>query len=670
MDSVRACKNAILSHNIPRGNRAAATMLVATAGHIDHGKTSLVRALTGVETDRLPEERARGISIDLGFAYWRIDEHHTIGFVDVPGHERFVHNMLAGVCAVDFALLVVAADDGVMPQSVEHVQILDLLDIARGMVAITKCDRVGQERVAVVREQVRQLLAPTSLAAAPMCAVSVVSGQGLAELGTALKAASTTLPAHRTGRNFRLAVDRAFTVTGAGTVVTGTVLDGTLELGAHLTLSPPGLDARVRGMQGAGASVNSVRAGERCALNLAGIELTQVHRGDWLLVPGMHAPTSRLEVQLRVLVTRKQGLRHNSPMHVHLGTADLVARVLLPTQNTTPPGGDAIAQLVLERPTVAATGDRFVLRDQSGRQLVGGGQIVDPFTSGERRHSGNRAAISAALRLGDPARSLAALLDISGYEVDTLRFERCFNLQAGSARALYQDAGVVLLGSTRTLALPANRVSEITAHLIELLRSFHRAQPEESGMNSRQLHAALTTPISTEAFLILLRDLNEKRQIELSGTAVRLPGHAPTIGPTDSARWQRALLWLQRRGMRPFTVRELADELRTSEASIKTMLHRRRSNGDVWRISEERFMLRQQVAALAASAAALAKEVGGKGFTAAQYRDVVGTGRNLAIQVLEFFDGAGVTYRNGDLRRMRPEYELVVGTAAPHRPPP
>jgi selenocysteine-specific elongation factor len=645
-------------------------MLVATAGHIDHGKTSLVRALTGVDTDRLPEERARGISIDLGFAYWRTDEHHTIGFVDVPGHERFVHNMLAGVCAVDFALLVVAADDGVMPQSVEHVQILDLLGIARGIVAITKCDRVAPARVADVREQIRQLLAPTTLADAPMYAVSVVNGGGLAELGAALKAASAALPSYRTGRNFRLAVDRAFTVTGAGTVVTGTVLDGTLELGAHLTLSPPGLDARVRGMQSAGASVNSVRAGERCALNLAGIELTRVHRGDWLLLPGMHAPTSRLEVQLRVLASRKQGLRHNSPLHVHLATADLVARVLLPTQNTTPAGGEAIAQLVLERPTTAATGDRFVLRDQSGRQLIGGGQVIDPFAGAERRRSGDRTAISAALRLGEPARALTALLDIPGYEIDILRFERCFNLQPGTAQTLYQSAGVVLLGSTHTLALPARRVAEITTQLIELLRGFHRAQPEESGMNSRQLHAALTTPISTEAFLILLRDLNEKRQIELSGTAARLPGHAPTIGPTDSARWQRALFWLQRRGMRPFTVRELADELRTSEASIKAMLYRRRSNGDVWRISEERFMLRQQVAALAASAAALATEVGGKGFTAAQYRDAVGTGRNLAIQVLEFFDSAGVTYRNGDLRRMRPEYELVVGSAAPYRPAP
>jgi len=645
-------------------------MLVATAGHIDHGKTSLVRALTGVETDRLPEERARGISIDLGFAYWRVDEQHTIGFVDVPGHERFVHNMLAGVCGVDFALLVVAADDGVMPQSIEHVQILDLLGIAHGIVAITKCDRVDRARVTAVREQVHQLLAATALADAPTFAVSAITGEGLPELVAALKAACLELPVRAAGRNFRLAVDRAFSVTGVGTVVTGTVFDGALEQGTHLLLSPSGLETRVRGMQSAGTAVNRIAAGERCALNLAGIELTQVHRGDWLLLPSMHAPTLRLEVELRVLAARKQGLRHNSPLHVHLGTADLVARVLLPTQSTVPAGGAAAAQLVLEHPTVAATGDRFVLRDQSGRHLIGGGQIIDPFAGGGRRQTANRGAVSAALQLKEPRQSLRALLDIPGNEVDTLRFERCFNLQPATAQALYRDSGAILLGSARPLALLASRVAEITAELIERLRSFHRTRPEESGMNSRELHAQLTTSISTEAFLVLLRDLNEKRQIELSGTIVRLPGHAPTIGPTDSARWQRALSWLQKRGMRPFTARELADELRSSEASVKTMLYRRRSNGDVWKISDERFMLRQQIAALAASAAALAQQVGGKGFTAAQYRDAVGIGRNLVIQVLEFFDSAGVTYRNGDLRRMRPEYELVVGSAPPHRPAP
>src|SRR5258706_1269062 len=277
-------------------------MLVATAGHIDHGKTSLIRALTGVETDRLPEERARGISIDLGFAFWNPDDSRTIGFVDVPGHERYVRNMLAGVAAIDFALLVVAADDGVMPQSVEHVQILDLLGIARGIVAISKCDRSSRERIAAVRDQVHTLLGATTLAGVTMYEVSFVTGRGVAELAEALRAASRAeTPRVSKDRNFRLAIDRAFSVTGVGTVVTGTVRDGELETGARLVLSPRGLEARVRGLQSGGQTVTPIPACAPFALNLAAIELAPCARVRWVLVPAMHAPTSRIEVRLKAL---------------------------------------------------------------------------------------------------------------------------------------------------------------------------------------------------------------------------------------------------------------------------------------------------------------------------------------------------------------------------------
>jgi selenocysteine-specific elongation factor len=644
-------------------------MLVATAGHIDHGKTSLIRALTGVETDRLPEERARGISIDLGFAYWRPGDGQTIGFVDVPGHERFVRNMLAGVFAIDFALLVVAADDGVMPQTVEHVQILDLLGVARGIVAITKCDRSSRERIDTVRDQVQALLAPTALAAAPVFEVSAVTGAGVAELQRALRAASRMeAPRATTGHNFRLAIDRAFTVTGAGTVVTGTVIDGALETGARLVLSPRGLEVRVRGLQSAGQPVTRICAGERCALNLAGIEVAQAHRGDWLLVPDMHAPTARIEARLRILHGPSGSLKHNTALHLHLGTADIAARVLIPAQAALPPGGEAIVQLLLAEPTCAVTGDRFVLRDQSGRQLLGGGRVVDPFASGDRRIQARRAPVSAALQLPDAAQALAALLAIPDHEVDTQRFERCFNLEAGVAQELYRQSGAVVLGGTRTLALPAARVGAISEQIIDTLKTFHREHPEAGGMTTRELKARLAAPISAEALLVLLRELTEKRLIESGGSFVKLAGHAASFSAADSALWQKVLRRMERQGALPFTARELADDLNTSEVIIKALLYRRRSNGDVWRITDKRFLLRKQVAALTARAAALAQEVGGKGFTAAQYRDVIGTGRTLAIQILEFFDSIGVTRRNGDLRRMRPDYELVVGDAAPYMP--
>lgn len=643
-------------------------MLVATAGHIDHGKTSLIRALTGVETDRLPEERARGISIDLGFAYWRPDDAMTIGFVDVPGHERFVRNMLAGVGAVDFALLTVAADDGVMPQSVEHVQILDLLGMARGVVAITKCDRSSRDRIDEVRAQVQALLAPTTLADIPIFEVSAVTGAGVAELGEALHSAARTEVTRGTAGRFRLAIDRAFSVPGTGTVVTGTVLDGALETGTRLMVSPRGLETRVRSLQSGGQPVTRIQAGERCAVNLAGIEVAEVHRGDWLLTADMFAPTSRLEVKIRVLHSKREALKHYTPVHLHLGTADIEARVLIPAQVAIPPGGETLVQLALEHPTCAVNGDRFVLRDQSARHLIGGGRVVDPFITGDRRNQAIRAPISAALQLADAAQSLAALLAIPGHEVNTQRFERCFNLEAATAQALYRTSGAVLLGGTHTLALPAARIANISEQIIETLKTFHREQPEAGGMTPRELKATLTEPISAEAFLVLQRDLIEKRLIVSVGSFMKLPGHAASFSAAHSELWQKMQPRLQARGAQPFTVRELASDFRTNEAMIKALLYRRRSNGEVFRITEERFLLRQQVAALAASAAVVAQAVGGKGFTAAQYRDTIGTGRTLAIQILEFFDSVGVTHRNGDLRKMRPDYQLVVGNAEPYVP--
>ncbi len=637
-------------------------MLVATAGHIDHGKTSLIRALTGVETDRLPEERARGISIDLGFAYWTPDDAPTIGFVDVPGHERYVRNMLAGVGGVDYAVLVVAADDGVMPQSLEHVQILDLHGIARGAVAITKCDRASRERIDEVRHQVRALLSSTSLAGAPLFEVSTVTGAGIASLTDALRIANR-VPATRpfADRNFRLAIDRAFTVTGAGTVVTGTVREGSLEPGTRLMLSPRPLEVRVRGLQSAGNAIDRVQAGERCAINLTGVEVGQIRRGDWLIAAPMHAPTRRIEVQLQVLNTHAAALKHDTPVHLHLGTADIPARALFPRQRTIAPGATAIAHLVLDHPTCAVVGDRFVLRDHSGRTLIGGGIVVDPFAPTDRRRPQDRAAVSAALQLVDPQRALTALLAIPGYEVDTLQFERRFNLTSQAARLLYQATDAVLLDTTPALALPATRIADITQQVIASLENFHREHPDVPGMSPRQLKTSLTTPISTDAFLSLQKTLMEKRLIAASGANVKLPAHFASFSAADEERWQRVENSLQRRGAQPFTAAELVKLSGLGESLVKSMLYRRRAAGDVWRIDDERFLLRQQVAFLAALAAALSKQAQGKGFTAAQFRDASGVGRNMVIRILEFFDAIGVTRRDGNCRRTRQDYHLVVG---------
>ncbi|HSV77837.1 MAG TPA: selenocysteine-specific translation elongation factor, partial [Ramlibacter sp.] len=361
-------------------------MIVATAGHIDHGKTSLLRALTGVDCDRLPEEKARGISIDLGFAYWRCATGDLIGFVDVPGHEKFIRNMLAGVCGIDFALLVVAADDGVMPQTIEHVQVLDLLAIPRGAVVVTKADLVSQEHLARVQDAVRSLLADTTLAGAPVLSASSVTGAGL----EALKACLTDAARHQReraveGRLFRLAVDRAFTVAGSGTVVTGTVFSGEAHVGDRLQVAPAGPAARVRGIRIHQEAVTRVQAGQRCAINLAGPTREQVSRGDWLLHEELQAPTQRIDVRLRVSDSTEAAVAHWSRVQLHLGTSAVMARVAITRGESIEPGAERRVQLVLEQPAIALHGDRFVVRDAAARRTVGGGVVLDPFAPATRR---------------------------------------------------------------------------------------------------------------------------------------------------------------------------------------------------------------------------------------------------------------------------------------------
>jgi selenocysteine-specific elongation factor len=640
-------------------------MLIATAGHIDHGKTALVRALTGVETDRLPEEKKRGISIDLGFAYWP-NGAQDIGFVDVPGHERFVRNMLAGVAAIDFALLVVAADDGVMPQTREHLQILDLLGIARGVVAITKCDRADPVRIRQTHEQVAGLLDSTSLAGIPIHHVSALTGLGMDALSIHIRSvASADELRAESGRGFRLAIDRVFSVTGAGTVATGTVQDGLVRVGDSLVATPSGRPVRVRGLQSGGRSVERAQPGQRCAVNLSGVDVGDLVRGEWLLCPGMCAPTRRIEVRLRALPVEGSALRHNSTLHLHVGTGSVSARLLIQGQTEIAPGAEGLAQLLPERPILAVTGDRFIVRDSAARRTVGGGRILDPFVPGRVREPIGRRQVLDALGRFDPFQTLSALLAIPDHEVDTARFERSFNLLTDTASSLYRQAGAVLVGRSRGLAIPAARRDRIAEAITECIEQFHREQPEEPGITTRELKDRVAPALSVEAFLSIQRSLVEAHRVESSGHRLRRPGHVRGIRAADRALLERLMPLLREGGLQPLTAEQLAQSLRASEPAVNTLLYRLREDGEVWRIAERRFLPRGEVARLAATAALLAEQSGGSGFSAAQYRDAIGTGRTLAIQILEFFDGIGVTRRSGDLRRMQPDYLLIVGVAEP-----
>ena len=646
-------------------------MIVATAGHIDHGKTLLVRTLTGVDTDRLPEEKARGISIDLGFAYLPLPGGELIGFVDVPGHERFIRNMLAGVCGIDFALLVVAADDGIMPQTVEHLHILDLLHVKRGAAVVTKADRVDPARVREVEAQVAAMLQSTQLAGARVLPVSAVSGLGIEEL-RAMLVAEATGATQRTsaGEHFRYAIDRTFTVSGSGTVVTGTVFNGSVKTGDKLVVSPAGLEVRVRGIQIQGRAAERATAGERCALNLTGADLESVHRGDWVLAAPIHRPTTRIDARVSVLASEEHALEHWTPVHLHLATSDVTARVATRRGTSVAPGASAVVQLVLDQPIGALRGDRFIVRDQSATRTVGGGFVLDPFAPATRRSSAERVNELAAFEHDTPQDALSALLQSSTRPVDLERLETAYNMTPERAGEVYAGAQLVQIGKEPRLGITAARQHEIGNATLAALTAFHRSNPQAAGHEVEALRKAVATDLSADAFGSVLRKLADERKLETSGSTARLPGHNATANAADDRLWQTVRPALEAAAFNSPPIKDLAVQLKLKEALLKDFLHRKAKTGEVMKVTADRFYPRSTLATLAAIAQATAQAQPNGQFTAAQYRDWTGVGRSLAIEILEFLDTLGVTQRIGDARKMRKDFVPILGAATAPPPPP
>jgi len=638
-------------------------VIVATAGHIDHGKTALVRALTGVDTDRLPEEKARGISIDLGFAYLRLPGGAIIGFVDVPGHERFVRNMLAGVCGIDYVMLVVAADDGVMPQTVEHLKIMELLSVKHGIAVVTKTDRVAAGRAAEVGAAVRALLAPTALSAIDVLPVSSVSGVGLEALRAALAAAVSSIAREeQAGRLCRYAVDRVFSVAGSGTVVTGTVFDGALSAGDRLVLSPAGIEVRVRGVQKDRKGAERAEAGERCALNLAGIGHTDAKRGDWILSPALHAPSQRLDVQVRLLASETRPLRHWTPVHLHHGACDMTVRVAIRRGAEIAPGESGHAHLVVDRPIAALNGDRFILRDQSALRTIGGGLVLDPSAPLHQRNHKQRAAQLAALEQRDPAQALGALLECTTAGIDLDWFARIYNLHEDRLAALIQSGERILLGKEPRICLPRATVEAVKAGVRQTLAQFHAAAPQALGMELAELRKHCAPGYTVRTFTTLLRSLADERYIELSGSVARLARHVATDNPADEKLWISVRPALESAAFNGMTLAELASAVASKEQPLRDFMHRKAKTGDLVRVTAERFFLRETLARFAAIAQAVSRSVPGGKFSAAQVRDRSGIGRTRAIEILECLDRLGITQRVGDLRVMRKDYEPILGT--------
>lgn len=634
-------------------------MIVGTAGHIDHGKTALLQALTGQAGDTRQEERARGMTIDLGYRYAALAEGAPLtGFIDVPGHERFIHNMLAGAHGIDLVLLVVAADDGVMPQTREHLAIIELLGIAQALVAISKCDRVEPARLLEVQAQVAELLAPGPYAGALQFPVSSLSGEGVEALREALLVAERQVHRRSARGGFRLAVDRVFAVSGAGIVVTGTALAGQVSAGDTLLLGRAGKPVRVRGLHAQNQAALIAEAGQRVALNITGerLAIEQVHRGDWLLPDWLHAPSVRVDIELTLLASETRTFEHFSAVHVHLGTQDVTARVALLEGEKLGAGERMFAQLLLNAPLQAVHGDRLVLRDQRAQRTLGGGRVLDPFAPSRQRRSEVRLRQLQVLRDAiELEQALPALLETAPAGLDPQRLERQFNRR----RETWQLPEHVVVIATRQgqLLFAREQWQALKQQLLARLAQFHEQEPDQLGPDRDRLRRFCALPLERPAFVSLLDELLGDGAIGSSGPWLHLPDHKVQLSEADAALWARLQPRLLAGDYDPPWVRTLAGELQREEAEVRLLLRKLARLGVVHQVVRDLFYPQDTLRRMAELLLQLA--AGSPIVQVAAFRDSLGIGRKRSVQILEYFDRIGLTRRVGDQRHIRTDSALA-----------
>ncbi len=631
-------------------------LILGTAGHIDHGKTSLVRALTGIDTDRLKEEKARGITIELGFAHLDLPGGIRFGIVDVPGHERFVRTMVAGVGGMDMVMLVIAADEGVMPQTREHLDILRLLGVKNGLVALTKADMVDPDWLALVTEEVREFTAGSFLEQAPIVAVSSRSGEGLDELRRQLARLAEDAAEKRREGYFRLPVDRVFTVAGFGTVVTGTLLSGEIRVGDELELLPSGREGKVRGIQAHGAKVEKGLAGQRLAVNLQGIDLDQVRRGDVAAPRGVFRATRAVDARLDYLASAPRQLKHRATLRLHSATYEVPAQVILLDRDTLQPGESAHVQLRLKAPALLLSGDSYILRISSPATTVGGGVVLDPFPPRRRRRSSEALRLLEALG-GDEHQAVISLI-ISQSLLSGVTFEEIL-LRCGIPRKAADAALSALLASgeaqqmTREprIFLAREAVETLKRGMLEELAAYLAANPLKEGMGKEELKTRLPKRSDQRFFTPLLASLERDGHVVPDREIVRPAGQAARKAAPDDGLGGGIAAFLREKGIEPPTVKEVMERFRCDEKTVRDNLALLTRAGQVVRISADLFYGAEALDGLREKLLTRLREKGE--ITPPEYRDLTGLSRKFLIPLLEHFDSEKVTIRVGDKRVLR-----------------
>ncbi len=627
-------------------------IVLGTAGHIDHGKTSLIRALTGIETDRLKEEKRRGITIELGFAHMELPGGRLLGIVDVPGHEKFVKNMVAGATGIDIVALVIAADEGVMPQTREHLEICRLLDIRYGLVVFTKIDMVDPEWLELVREETAEYLDGTFLAEAPSAEVSSITGQGIDELKGILKDLAVLVPEKDAGHIFRLPIDRAFSMKGFGTVVTGTCVSGHIATGEEVTVYPQALDSKVRGIQVHNRDVASAGPGLRTAVNLQGLERAAIERGNILAGKGELRPTYMVDVELGLLESAPRKIRNRTKVRFHSGTSEIISTVVLLDCDELKPGEKCFAQVRLDSPSAVLRGDHFVIRSYSPVRTIGGGTILDALPRRRKRFSEVTTSRMKVLAEGSPAEIVELFVSLGGFhglEQEELPFltntgrkklEEPLRTLMAQKKVVQYDRGALV---------HAGVLSRARDEILEVVNAYHRNFPLKAGVAREELRSRTSGAGNQRLFGYLLQQLTREGVLVTDKDIVKLAEHRVTLGE-DQQKIRSELEEIYRSsGLQPPYFKELRTKY--SGDSAREILEVMVKDGVLVKVKEDLYFSSEAVAGLEAGLTGFLREKGE--ITTPEFKEMTGASRKYTIPLIEYFDRAQLTVRVGDSRVLR-----------------
>ena len=630
-------------------------VILGTAGHIDHGKTSLVKALTGVDTDRLKEEKERGITIELGITFLDLPSGIRLGIIDVPGHEKFVKHMVAGVWGIDLVALVIAADEGVMPQTREHLDICRLLRVKTGLVVLTKIDLLDRELLELVEEEVTGIVEDTFLKDAPILPVSSVTGEGIPQLLSALDLLSQEIRERSSGGLFRLPIDRVFTMKGFGTVVTGTMISGSLSLGETIQVLPSGLEGKVRSLQVYGRSVEKTVAGERAAVNLQGVETSAIERGDVLVRPNTLSPSRLIDAYLEYLPDAPRSLKHRTKQRFHVGTTLTNASIFLLDRDELAPGETGFVQLRLESPVVALPQDRFVIRGSSAIQTIGGGVILDGHPDKHKRFSASVVADLSLLKDGTREQALRQYIDHSG--VGGINLEELLNrveMSSSDVQSIIrQMAGrgdLLVIDSEKLKVIASGSYQMLRGRALAQLGEFHQRFPMKSGLSKEELRTKLPPEIDVKLFQILISELIQSKEVVLEKDKLRLSGHH--ISSVDlkglAKRVEAAVL---KGGLQPPSPKELSEEWSETEGEVRAIFEHLVHEGVLVRIKNEMYFHRIPFENLREKLVTHLKKH--QEITTPQFKEMAQASRKYVIPLIEYFDQTKLTLRLAEKRVLR-----------------